>query len=511
MMRQILTIIAAVLISQSLFAQAPCGINHDDIQEITKRLLKNKESLKAGATLQRSGNTIWIPTKFHILGTSTGSQRIDEVAVLEQLADINEGFLDQNIQFYIDGDFNYIDNSAAFDNPSSGAGLLLLGQSKVNGRMNIFIPRTAMTGGGSIGTTLGFYSGFNDWIVIRQAEVNSQTSTLAHEIGHFLSLLHPHNGWDAVDYDPNIHTPTPVFSPGGVRTENGAQSGSCKNCEDAGDFLCDTPPDYNFGFGWNDCDYDAGTLDPCGDVIDVDENNYMGYFLRGCTSYSFSPQQKELMEQDIATRYNQNTILESLTPSTVEPVEGDFVVNDPEQGGTSYQSQSVWFDWDDIPGATNYIFEVSRFSNFTAATRVMLENGESNVLIEDPFISDTEYFWRVYPYNQSSTGYGWSSTATFTSGPVTSVNEISEISSFELFPNVLNAQGEVILEINSDESFDVSIELMDLGGRTIKSIDREIISGENKINLNIPSLTGGIYFVKLVSNRGILSKKLIVQ
>jgi len=511
-MRQILTILAAILISHSLFAQAPCGINHEDIESITERLLKHKEAIKSGVINERSGTTTRIPIKFHILGTSNGAQRIDEVAIFRQLSDINEGFLDQDIQFYIDNGFNYIDNSAAFDNPSSGAGLLLLRQAKVSGRMNIFVPRTAMTGSdNSLGTTLGFFSGLNDWIVVRQAEINANNSTLAHEIGHFFDLLHPHNGWDAQDYNAAIHTPTPIFSPGGVRTENMAQSGSCKNCENAGDFLCDTPPDYNFGFGWQDCDYDAGTLDPCGDVIDVQETNYMGYFLRGCSNYSFTQQQKGIMQQSITTRYNQNTINQSLTPNTIEPVEGEVVVNFPEMGGTSFQSQTVYFDWEPVTGATDYIFEFARFSNFTASTRVMIENGQSDILIEEPFISDTDYFWRIYPYNQSSTGYGWSDTFSFTTGPLTSVNEITEISSFEIFPNVLSSQGEILLDINSDQSLDVNIELMDLGGRTVESIDREILSGENKINFHLPSLTSGIYFVKLVSDKGILSKKLIVQ
>jgi len=510
MMKKIFMIFTLVLFCLSGYAQFPCGIDQEDIALITSRLKLNKKTIAEGFVNERSGAILYLPVKFHLVGKTDGSLRITEDHVLRQLNLLNENYLDQEIQFFIEDSFNYVNNTAAFNDPSAQASQLVLNQNKVNGRINIYICRTAMTGGGSLGTTLGFYSPFSDWIVIRQVEVTSLTSTLTHEMGHFLSLLHPHNGWDAVNYNVMDHTPTPEFSPSGIETENEARSGSCKNCESAGDFLCDTPPDYNFGFGWNDCDYDRGTLDPCGDVVDVQENNYMGYF-GDCDSYVFTPQQKQLMEVDVAARLSQETILENLTPNSTDLVEGDVKVNLPEDGGISYQAQSVYFNWEPVEGATDYLFEVTdSIAGFSAATRVMV-SGTNDILIDEPFLPNRTYIWRIYPYNESSTGYGFSKIFRFKSGPITSVATIKEVSSFDIYPNLVSNQNSVLLDINSTEVIDLDVQLLSLAGKAITTMESKLTSGQNKIDLNVNGLTNGVYIVKIASKNGIISKKLVVK
>lgn len=510
-MKQIFTIFFLAVLSVNVYAQFPCGIDHDDIEEITVRLKEHKETIAKGFLSKRSGAIIYLPVKFHIISKTNGFGGVSEVFVLQQLDLLNENYQDQEIQFYIDNGFNYINNTGAFENPSSPAGNLALRQNRVNGRINIFIPRTAMTGGGSIGTTLGFYSPFRDWIVIRQQEVIRLTSTLTHELGHFLSLLHPHSGWDSVVYNPAEHTPTPEFSPSGRETENEARSGNCKNCDDAGDFLCDTPPDYNFGFGWNDCDYDRGTLDPCGELVDVQEGNYMSYF-GDCNDYIFTPQQKQLMEVDVAARKADNSLFGNLAPDTVEPVEGDVVAISPTNGGLSPGSQSAFINWEPVEGATDYIFEYNRsILGFATATRIFISGSQNEILINEPLIPNTEYQWRIYPYNQTSTGYGFSETFTFRTGSLTSVSVIDEVNSFEIYPNLVSNQNEVMLDVNSNQSIALDIQLLDISGKLISQKSTTLVSGQNNIDLSVSNLNNGIYFVKLESKSGIITKKLIIQ
>lgn len=510
-MKQIFTFLFLALLSSSMLAQQPCGIDEHDIELITQRLLEHKQTLKEGYTPNKSGAMTYIPVKFHIVANSSGSLGIREEFVLRQLAELNDNYLDQDIQFYLDSGFNYISNTAAFETPAQGAGLLTLRNNKLNGRVNIFVPQTASTGGGSIGTVLGFYTPTNDWIVVRQAELTNLTSTLTHEMGHFFGLLHPHSGWDAEVFDPAIHTPTPEFSPGGRLTENQARTGSCANCNEAGDFLCDTPPDYNFGFGWPTCDYDLGTLDPCGDLVDVQETNYMGYF-GACDAYVFTNDQKDIMDVDIANRLNTNTLFSNLTPDTVEPVQGEIVVKTPPENGVSASSEAVFFSWEPVEGATDYIFEYSRtLGGFSGGSRVILTNGQSSILIEEPFLPNTTYQWRIYPYNQTSTGFGFSDPIFFTSGTVTSVAQLEEVDSFDIIPNLVSNQDEVLLNINSTESLDINVQLVDISGRMISNQSSNLVTGENNIDLSVSGLDNGVYFVKLQSETGIITKRFIVQ
>jgi hypothetical protein len=513
MMRIVFTIFMALVFGQSAVAQFPCGVGHEESLLITERLLANKQTIKDGFVDTRD-DIVYVPVKFHLIARSNGFQRIAESDVLLQLALLNRDYLDQDIQFYIESGFNYIDNTATFNDPSVGVANTILGNNKVNGRCNIFIPSTAQTGSGNPGTTLGFYSPSQDWIVIRQLEVRQRTPTLTHEMGHFLSLLHPHNGWDSAEFLANVSTftPTPANSQNGVPTENQDRTGACKNCETAGDFLCDTPPDYNFGFGWPDCEFDLGTLDPCGDAVDPEETLFMGYFLT-CDdgTYTFSNDQKDLMLVDLNNRKTSNTIFANLVPSTTAEVEGNTDAFLPANGGESPMAESVYFNWTPVPGATNYIFQVSRDNFSSGVTQVILEDGKNDVTITGEFEAGVDYIWRVYPYNEVSTGAGFSETFTFTTGAFVNVETIEEVSSFELYPNVLTNHGEVVLDINSDASFDADIQIINLSGQVVLNRSDNILSGSNKINLALPTLSQGVYFVKVNSKSGVISKKLIVQ
>lgn len=113
-------------------------------------------------------------------------------------------------------------------------------------------------------------------IVINQAPA----LTLAHELGHFFSLIHTHA--------QNAYNPIP--------TTDELVNGS--NCAIAGDFICDTPADpglYSFRMApWPVCQYiDTVTADINGDVYQPIVNNFMSAL--SLCSNSFTAEQYDRM------------------------------------------------------------------------------------------------------------------------------------------------------------------------------------------------------------------------
>lgn len=128
----------------------------------------------------------------------------------------------------------------------------------------------------------------NNYLSISRSAIQSSTnlSTLAHEIGHCLNLLHTFE--DAYG------------------KENVARSGACKNCDSTGDLICDTNADpdsdsYNIESYINvDCLFTDDKRDSCNVVYNVDPHNIMAYGRRECRDL-FTSQQGFRMRLTILT------------------------------------------------------------------------------------------------------------------------------------------------------------------------------------------------------------------
>ncbi|MEL6718743.1 MAG: hypothetical protein AAFP82_08510, partial [Bacteroidota bacterium] len=308
-MRSVLTFLsllfASTMIAQHNFS---CGMNKDGVKLLEERLLHYKIQLKTNQVESRS-EISFIPIVFHLIANDKGLGRVAESNLLDQLCQLNEDFASQRIQFYIKN-LNYIDDGELHERHNDDRDRLR--QQRDNSALNIFIVKDANNENPiDNGITLGYYDPQRDWLVMRKDEINGRSIVLTHEVGHFLGLLHPYNGWDFEPWEEAIHgNPAPSRSPNGVATE--LMDGS--NCERSGDFLCDTPPDYHFSFGSSDCDYSGNALDPVGVKVEPQELNYMANFTNGCVrnDYFFSPQQSEIMKmnlQDPARNYLRNSFI----------------------------------------------------------------------------------------------------------------------------------------------------------------------------------------------------------
>lgn len=447
------------------------------------RLLRNKANFK-NQIHTRSNETVYIPVTFHIVRKTDGSKGIQEQRVIEQLCAWNNDYASMDIVFYLkDKQFNYINSTLLYESPANSAVSNTIIENKLGpgkNSVNVFICESANTGSG-LGTTLGYYDPFQDIIVMKQSEVNANSGTLSHEGGHFFSLLHVHNGWDSEPWDAGDHG-NPINNqnaPGGVLAERADGS----NCENAGDYLCDTEADYNLGFGWSGCStYTGGCKDIVGDLLDPEEENFMGYFI-GCEEYNFSEDQKNMVLTDYESA-GRSYIRVNYTPNA-NPI-GQTTLSFPTNGETVNGYDYIQLDWETVENAIGYIVEVR-----LGILKTYYRTEKSDILLKD-LSSDKLYSWKVMPFSEIGGCQGFSDAETFRTGLNTSTNGLQDFD-LEVYPTILDNGA---FNISVSQNVDADLELTNLSGQKMYAKSLALNKGQNNIQI-LQDLSQGIYFLNV--------------
>lgn len=500
-MKHFLFGLAGLFLSLHMQAQFVCSTPQEPILERTDA---NK---KAMIPLQR-GVQKYIPVTFHLVASASGTGRVAEENVLLQLANLNVQYGDQEALFYIDR-FNYFDNDVVYQTPASAAARVQMRLRKDNNSVNLFITNTA-DNGQSPGFVLAYYDPQDDWIVSRRNEINGSSSTIAHEMGHFFSLAHPHAGWDCYPFTLDDYT-NPINRDFTIPCDGGGGSmlielHNRSNCNTAGDRICDTPEDYNLGlFYQNGCGPNTSIMDKNGELITPMENNFMGYY-RECTEYEFTQTQKNLVNTDFfsfSRAYIRTGVIPNTTPVT-DPVAYISPINGQETPG----ALNVRLDWEDTPGANKYLVIIDRFASFTFNPQKFIVD-ESELTI-DELTSMATYYWKVWPYNESQTGAGYSATQNFKVGTGTAVNEIREVETFALTPNPSGRLSETYLALDTREAFEGRLSILNSSGIAVESRRIQVPAGYTLQALPVAGLPAGVYFVTLETASGRLADRLLL-
>jgi len=472
-------------------------------------LLERTDANKKAMIPVQRGVQKYIPVTFHLVASTAGTGRVSEEAVLQQVASLNASYADQEAVFYIDR-FNYFDNDAVFNTPATTAARTQMRLRKDNNSVNIFVTNTADSGM-SPGFTLAYYDPNEDWIVSRKNEINGASSTLAHEVGHFFSLAHPFSGWDCVPYTLTDYT-NPVNVDFTKPCESGGGSALIElhdrsNCNTAGDRICDTPEDYNLGlFYQNDCDPNTSIMDKNGQVITPMTNNFMSYY-RECSSYAFTATQKNLINTDFFT-FQRSYIRTGNVPNTtpvVDQVQYLSPINGEESNGTS----NILLDWENTPGANKYLVIYDRFASFTF-NPVKTIVTSSELLITDQLTENVTYYWKVWPYNESQTGAGYSPAQNFRAVTGVGVNEIREITGYSLSPNPVADHITAVMTLSSSKPLTGVMQITDASGQSITRENIVIPSGISQHPVQTTDLSVGIYFVIIHTDKGRLVERLLI-
>lgn len=475
------------------------------------QLLKAKAMLESGFIKQRGAIT-YVPVKYHLVARTNQTGRVDETDVLKMHCHLNDVYEDQEIQFFIkDGEFNYINNNVVYDDHVGTQGTIMQFNRDGNA-MNIFIVNDATPAGGgqSPGTVLGYYSPSRDWIVMRIDQVNANSQTLPHEAGHFFGLPHPFNGWESDPFDSgDMGWPiAPAISPNGSNPTE-LQDGS--NCANAGDMICDTPPDYNFGLiNGNSCIYSGGAKDPNGVTVNPDETLIMSYFNDNCVN-KFSDDQKDIIAANLASA-DRNFLDNNFAPP------GDVVSNDliaifpPDGSNAQFSNGEINLDWEDMDGANAYILEFASNQFFSDVRAYFLNESFATV---DGIENLKKYYWRVRAYNWANTCAAnvTSNTVSFTAdmNGVSSVNNIDFVKQFTVYPNPANSGQGINVFVQTRESFDGTVALYNLTGQLVYQMKFNFQHGENIVRLPGNNIEHGVYMVHVKSGSGVLSSKVMVK
>ena len=505
MKKILLTLVLGMLVILS-FGQPREGVvcGTTPTAEMIENIKRNAANFNG--TFQRGG-TSFVPIKFHLVANSDENGRISESRVFKTLKFLNDNYSSMGIQFYIKDEFNYLDKSTVYDAVLRSSGTdVQLSIARVSNALNVFLVNSITTSG-IPGTILGvFYrnSSIDDLLVLNQ-EIGTATGTLEHEIGHFFSLLHTFNGWDGSPWQASEHgNPVGEFAPRGgfPRIRNELVDGS--NCANSGDFLCDTPADYNLGFFWNNCaDYDGDCMDLNMDTLRPQENNYMGYFLR-CPDYEFSDQQKSA----INTSLNSNG--RSYVRSSYIPFTGD--INDPKHiypVDVDTGADPITFEWEAVEGGKWYLLEIGRNSSMTIGVQRYFVS--TNEVVIDDLTADRNYFWRVQTFGEYKCFEGTPITTAFTTNMTTSTEDPNFVESFNLFPNPVQDNKILTLSLESSAPLKMDAEIYGQNGQLTKSfLSQPINEGNNMLQLDLNGLSAGIYILKMKSSEGNIVRKITV-
>jgi hypothetical protein len=476
-------------------------------------LLECLANAEAGNVAIERGEVQYVPIHFHLVADANSEGRGREFRVLDQLCALNAAYEPVGFRFYLSPHPQYgmfdksINSNTVYTTQTS---TLLMNLRRHPNALNVYVVDEAVSNSGGPGITLAYMTYQNDWIVSRKDQINgnANNSTIPHEVGHFFYLPHPFNGWESDDgFTPSDPTwpNAPTISPDGVPCER--QNGT--NCTTAGDYICDTPPDYKFGFNQAGCgNYTGGARDPLGTLADPMENNIMSYF-DDCSDYQFTPQQ--ITEMTANLNSNQRNYLDnSFSPVATEITTPTNLLVAPANAANTQFYNAVLAEWLPVDGATHYLLEVDIVPSFaTPGIQISVETATSKVITG--LQPNKTYYWRVRPFNQYATCTEARSRSFKTSSALSSTVEIEGLSAWQVSPNPVEAGSIAHLTVSADQPFEATVNVVDAAGRIVfTQANVAFGQGQNTLNLPTEGFANGFYLVSLDNGKARDVRKLAV-
>jgi hypothetical protein len=170
------------------------------------------------------------------------------------------------------------------------------------------------------------------------------------------------------------------------------------------------------------------------------------------------------------------------------------------------------FKWDEILGASKFQIQYNDSPDFTDPI-VDVITSDSLPEFQVIYILDkeVEYFWRVRAIDGLiADTTEWSEPWSFTTvGEIGIDNPAFNESSISVFPNPSN--GNIILNIKTENSLDVNMSIMDLVGKTLNKQLIHFSQGANLQKIDLNNLANGIYIIRLENAGKVYTEKLVID
>jgi hypothetical protein len=509
-----LTALGCLFVFASSFAQVAtpaCGMTTEDQNLMMPRLIENLNAVEHQTAASDRDNIQYIPVHFHLVGPASGTGKLLERKILDQMCDMDDAYAPMNMRFYLKPHPTYglFDYSINNDNVNVGqTNTFLMSARRNTSALNVYVVETPGNNNGQPGIILAYYNPTNDWIVAKKTEIRGgKNQTLPHETGHYFSLMHTFLGYESDSFDsPDAGWPiAPVTSPGGVPTEYQDKS----NCATAADKICDTPPDYNFGFVQGSCaTYNGGAKDPGGTLVHPMENNFMSYF-SGCTTYQFTAMQQAAILADRASSHR-NYLNNSYTPPVLDIATPTDMLVSPDPGIVTQFYDQINFQWQAVTGATYYLLEIDISSSFNSPLVAdYITTGISKLITN--LSPNKNYYWRVRPFNEYVTCASSSPFRQLKTGGTSGTTSLTDVSAWQISPNPTTSGNSVNISVQAAENFEATVSVFNTAGQLMFSQPNvPFPGGESMFELPTTSLSNGLYFVTLENKNGREVRKLSV-
>lgn len=365
----------------------PCGTPPEKSEWLT-RFQQNP------AAYESSGEILYVPITLHFVGDDEGAGYLPLQEALDQLCRLNEYFEEAQIQFFLEGTPQYLNNSEWYQGNQHSS----MTNNNVDSTINCYIIQK--------GPNYSGYANIGGNVVVLTRQGFGWPPLFAHEVGHALSLYHTFLGWEGQAW--NFSIPAPDYINGHkVERVDGL------DCDIAGDGFCDTPPDYLSASeeGLYICTPNGESVtvqtDPTGAAFRSDCSLIMSYALN---SSRFSGMQISAMRANLEQArpyllYHQNPLPD--VPETqvalVSPMQGALV-----------PGNSATLEWEAVPNAASYLVDVTFLPVFSAVYDQYVVEGTS--LEINDLQPGKNYRWRVRPYNAFHTCHPYSEEGVFTTG-----------------------------------------------------------------------------------------------